>query len=206
MDLILSYLNSMVFYNILFLPIYLIDRRTHIKKNKKKNISINYLYEAILLAFVMYSIAMASQTIIPEYEVYIDINNQIKIDIDVGTETSRINLIPFNTLNRYLFMESRTLDNWNVVSLINLVGNSFLFSPIGIVLPLLYKKFDSFKIIFLTGLMTTLSIEFIQIFIKRSVDIDDIILNTIGVIIGYILYKIFKKFKFFRKFIYRVRK
>ena len=206
MDLILSYLNSMVFYNILFLPIYLIDRRTHIKKNKKKNISINYLYEAILLAFVMYSIAMASQTIIPEYEVYIDINNQIKIDIDVGTETSRINLIPFNTLNRYLFMESRTLDNWNVVSLINLVGNSFLFSPIGIVLPLLYKKFDSFKIIFLTGLMTTLSIEFIQIFIKRSVDIDDIILNTIGVIIGYILYKIFKKFKFFRKFIYKVRK
>ena len=206
MDLILSYLNSMVFYNILFLPIYLIDRRTHIKKNKKKNISINYLYEAILLAFVMYSIAMASQTIIPEYEVYMDINNQIKIDIDVGTETSRINLIPFNTLNRYLFMESRTLDNWNVVSLINLVGNSFLFSPIGIVLPLLYKKFDSFKIIFLTGLMTTLSIEFIQIFIKRSVDIDDIILNTIGVIIGYILYKIFKKFKFFRKFIYKVRK
>ena len=42
-------------------------------------------------------------------------------------------------------------------------------------------------------IVTTVSIEVIQYYIGRTFDIDDIILNTLGGIIGYIIYKAIHK-------------
>lgn len=86
-------------------------------------------------------------------------------------------------------------------SLKQIVGNILIFIPIGIYMPYFIKKINLKKIIII-GLSSSLIIELTQLFINtiltynyRSVDVDDLILNTIGTIIGYGLYKIvYKKF------------
>lgn len=55
------------------------------------------------------------------------------------------------------------------------------------------EKFDSFKRILLVNLGISLSIELSQLFNNRKTDIDDIILNVAGAIIGYIVYRLVAK-------------
>ena len=69
--------------------------------------------------------------------------------------------------------------------------------PLGFIIPLIQKKFNNIKSIFISSLIFSLIIESMQFIISiilgynyKVVDIDDIILNTIGGIIGYILYKL----------------
>ena len=70
--------------------------------------------------------------------------------------------------------------------LINIIGNSAMFIPTGIMVPLLYKNLNSFKKTLLTGFLISLSIEIIQLpFFGRCSDVDDLILNTLGCIAGY---------------------
>ena len=65
--------------------------------------------------------------------------------------------------------------------------------PCDFLLPLIVKKFDSFKRILLVNLGISLSIELSQLFNNRKTDIDDIILNVAGDIIGYIVYRLVEK-------------
>ena len=67
----------------------------------------------------------------------------------------------------------------------NSILNVILFVPFGFFLPLLWKRFRSFKATVLLGLGTTLFIETVQIFTFRATDINDIITNMAGTIIGY---------------------
>lgn len=82
--------------------------------------------------------------------------------------------------------------------LVNIIGNFAMFIPTGIILPILYKKLDSFWKVVLAGAAISLCIEIVQLpFAARVSDVDDLILNTLGVMAGcgiYALYrKIFKK-------------
>ena len=65
--------------------------------------------------------------------------------------------------------------------------------PCCFLLHLIVKKFDSFKRILLVNLGISLLIELSQLFNNRKTDIDDIILNVAGAIIGYIVYKLVTK-------------
>ena len=70
--------------------------------------------------------------------------------------------------------------------LLNVIGNAAMFIPSGIVLPLVYKRLNSFWKVLLAGMGISLSIEIMQLpFSVRATDIDDFLLNTIGVIVGY---------------------
>lgn len=78
----------------------------------------------------------------------------------------------------------------------NLFGNILLFVPLGILLPLISAKLNSFIKIFLVALFFSASIEILQFFsremrIYRSVDIDDVILNVIGAVGGFIIVRLF---------------
>ncbi|ACL76999.1 VanZ family protein [Ruminiclostridium cellulolyticum] len=75
--------------------------------------------------------------------------------------------------------------NGNIYSIINLFGNILIFAPWGFFLAAYYKenKNEKFKIL-LIAFLTSFSIETIQLFSGRSADITDIILNTIGVLLG----------------------
>lgn len=99
----------------------------------------------------------------------------------------RVNLIPFVNLLDY--ESKRDL-------LLNIIGNCAMFIPTGILTPILYKHLDSFKKTVLTGFLISLSIEIIQLpFAVRASDIDDLILNTLGVMAGYSIYALVKKLK-----------
>ena len=65
----------------------------------------------------------------------------------------------------------------------NIIGNILLFIPFGMFLRY-YFKIKVISLIFIT-ILYSLSIEITQILINRVFDIDDIILNLIGSIIGY---------------------
>ena len=77
----------------------------------------------------------------------------------------------------------------------NLIGNILLFVPLPSLLYFLVKV-KSFKNIFLFSLFFSVAIEFIQYIFKRGVaDIDDIILNSLGALIGFLVIKGINNFK-----------
>ena len=75
-----------------------------------------------------------------------------------------------------------------------LIGNMLMFIPMGIMLPLVFKNINK-KNIFVIAILITLSIEILQPIVGRSFDIDNIIMNFIGSIIGYLAVTIFIKLK-----------
>lgn len=75
--------------------------------------------------------------------------------------------------------------------LTNIVGNILAFVPFGFCLPLLEKKQDNFFKIFIGTAFFSFAIESVQLYYKvGSFDVDDIILNTLGGIIGFAAYRI----------------
>ena len=71
-----------------------------------------------------------------------------------------------------------------------------MFIPSGIVLPIIYKRLNTFAKVILAGGGISLCIEIIQLpFSVRATDIDDLILNTVGVIIGYGIYSVLAKYE-----------
>ena len=79
----------------------------------------------------------------------------------------------------------------------HLLLNILLFVPLGVVLPFIYKHTTFIKTV-LIGVSLSFLIEFIQFFIGRSCETDDLICNTLGAAVGYCLYlligKLFPKF------------
>lgn len=93
-----------------------------------------------------------------------------------------INVNPFFTIKQ--FFQS----GYNTQFTINIIANILMFSPLGFCLPLLWERWKKgWKVIFI-GLLFSVTIELIQMFIGRSVDIDDVLLNTLGVAVGYAVF------------------
>jgi glycopeptide antibiotics resistance protein len=95
------------------------------------------------------------------------------------------NFIPFKEIMRYEITDPLFIRN--------ILGNILLFVPFSyIVTDIVYMvcKKTNFLICTIYVLLTSLSIESIQYFIGRAFDIDDILLNFIGGIFGYIVWKI----------------
>lgn len=67
-----------------------------------------------------------------------------------------------------------------------LLGNVLLFLPLGFLLPLLWSWFRWFRVL-AVGLTCSLCIEFLQPFAGRSFDIDDVVLNFLGIAAGLLL-------------------
>ena len=96
----------------------------------------------------------------------------------------KINLIPFVYLTDY---DNRTH------MIMNIFGNILMFVPSGIILPILYKRLDNFFKVVGTGFLMSLAIEILQLpFASRTSDVDDLIMNTLGVAVGFVLYIIVK--------------
>jgi len=98
----------------------------------------------------------------------------------------KINYSPFQTISEYVItVLPYRLGEFSQ----NMLGNIILFIPYGF-LGILYPKLNQFKWLLLVFFITINIIEFSQYYFKRGfADIDDVILNTLGVTIGYIIYK-----------------
>ena len=99
----------------------------------------------------------------------------------------RVNLVPFV----HLFDYDNARDMvWNSL------GNMAMLIPSGIVLPVVYKKLDSFRKVLAAGALISLCIELLQLpFPSRASDVDDLILNTLGVAAGYGIYAAVRRLK-----------
>lgn len=85
-------------------------------------------------------------------------------------------------------------------ALLNLIGNTAMFIPLGIVWPAVFKKLNTHGKVILAGFGVSLTIEVLQLpFFGRSTDIDDLILNTLGFLIGYGIYLLVRKLRKGRK-------
>lgn len=74
-------------------------------------------------------------------------------------------------------------------ALLNLIGNTAMFIPLGIVWPAVFKKLNTHGKVIAAGVGVSLTIEILQLpFFGRSTDIDDLILNSVGFLIGYGIY------------------
>ena len=94
------------------------------------------------------------------------------------------NFIPFKEILRYN-MGSRLFFK-------NVIGNMILFLPFGFFISL-YLKEKKPKLTLLITLVTSFSIELVQMIIGRVFDIDDIMLNLLGGYLGYLVYYLLKK-------------
>ena len=86
-----------------------------------------------------------------------------------------INLVPF----AYLFSDFT-----------NSFLNVLLFVPLGILLPLLWKRFKNPLRTVFFGLLVSAAIEFLQLFTLRATDINDLMTNTSGALMGWIIGRI----------------
>ena len=103
----------------------------------------------------------------------------------------KVNLIPFREIQRFI-IKWRTVGT--ISALLNTLGNVIGFIPYGIFIPILFRRTDGFLKILLIGFLSSLTIETIQLIFDVGVfDVDDLMLNTLGTISGYGLYRVAKK-------------
>lgn len=100
-----------------------------------------------------------------------------------------VNLIPLKTIIQFL-----TLSYNKSVILTNIAGNIIAFIPMGFLLPLVSRNLKRFIKVLLVVLLATGTIEIMQYVIGVGIsDIDDVILNLLGGMLGYLLNRILAK-------------
>lgn len=104
-----------------------------------------------------------------------------------GTEM-RYNLVPFTEIRRFLtYREQLGLR----AVFLNVYGNVLGFLPFGLILPLLHRHFRRLPRTVAVCFLFSCGVEVTQLLTRRgSCDIDDMILNTLGGLIGYLLFRI----------------
>ena len=97
----------------------------------------------------------------------------------------RINLVPIVYLMDYEIRRE---------ALINVIGNTAMFVPLGIIWPSVFRKLDTPAKVISAGVGLSAFIEILQLpFFDRVSDIDDLLLNSLGYLVGYGIYLIVKK-------------
>ena len=110
--------------------------------------------------------------------VYVLLLYQLLTNVETNT-SGGYNLIPFTEISRYKFGSD--------LFIYNVVGNIMIFIPFGYFVSG-YIKASKVSHILAVSIISSLTVEVVQLQIGRSFDIDDIILNVGGAIIGFLLY------------------
>lgn len=184
-------LGTIIIYILCSLIIYSIGRTIYFKKNQIPKSDIYILREIILVCLVAYGSALIVLLFLQNtagFTGFIDkgfLNPIERITTGLG-----INFVPFKSINDFLStLNNPYIDNSAIVYR-NILGNIVLFTPISFAMTLLWSRWQNPKNMILFALLAPIGVEFIQLFIGRSVDIDDVILNFTGLMIGYLLAKL----------------
>ncbi len=118
------------------------------------------LWTAVLLAYIYIVFAVSDIGTVWNF-----------IEHDLTLTLKLINIVPFHeeTTASYLL-------------------NLFMFVPLGFLLPLIWWEMRNMKTAIATGFFFSLAIELSQLCNNRYSDIDDLLMNTIGVVLGYFLW------------------
>lgn len=101
------------------------------------------------------------------------------------------NFIPFDTILHYAWISTLGSLEFFWLSVWNIMGNLFMLFPLGVMLPCVFPRLDRLWKIVLVVTGTVVLIELAQLIFRVGVvDIDDLILNLSGAMIGYATLKI----------------
>ncbi|MCR5208513.1 MAG: VanZ family protein, partial [Eubacterium sp.] len=150
----------------------------------RKSACFSVKYEILLLVFYVYLTAMLLKTIVPEEFLHFNFTAKAfispdKIYIYNNPEQSYINIRAF-VIEKLWF---RLFD----VFILNLI----MLVPFGFLFPIIYPKQQHNTVFY--GIIISCFIETVQLFLPRLTDTFDVFLNTLGLIIGYLLFKFFDK-------------
>jgi len=137
------------------------------KNNTRAGWLLFYLYIILLSYFLFFSEHYGRDYILKEYRYNLEFLKEIK---------------RFIRYRELLGLES---------FVVNILGNVLAFAPFGFLLPQLNTKYRKFFYIAFLSLLFSLSVELTQMLLKVGIfDVDDILLNTIGGMLGYLFYAI----------------
>lgn len=135
-----------------------------------KGISFSRVHCGMIIAFFIYVVGVYHFT--GAGTIYDGFLYQLELKQD------QINLVPFS-------------QNIDVIAyLLNIV----LFIPLGLLVPMIWQKMNKLINIIEIGFFFTLLIELSQLFNNRRTDVDDILLNILGAVIGFGFFKLWDKF------------
>lgn len=136
-----------------------------IQNNRQKNKVIHIIWVYIFLMYLYLTLSVAGIGSIWDIGHY-----------DRIIRLEEINLIPFQS-----------------DGIMTYVLNIIMFLPLGFLIPLIWKQYRNSLKILLIGFGFSLSIEICQLFNRRNTDIDDLIMNTLGAVAGYFIWKLTKR-------------
>lgn len=110
-----------------------------------------------------------------------------------GTSGYRYNLVFFQEIKRFIvYHQTIGIEGF----LVNLFGNVIAFMPFGFCLPTISKNDQKLHRILFWSFGFSLTIEIIQLVYKIGIfDVDDLLLNTIGGLLGYLCFFMIKRWK-----------
>lgn len=76
---------------------------------------------------------------------------------------------------------------------LSMILNVVMFMPLGFLLPLLWKEYQSLVRTAIIGFCFSCGIEFCQFFNRRVSDVDDLLMNTLGAILGWLIWIAFSR-------------
>ncbi|GMX67546.1 VanZ family protein [Paenibacillus elgii] len=165
------------------------------KKNVIKNLT--------LLIFYLHILVVISITLFP-----IPVQSNLLLSLKQGNIEPNMNFIPFKSI---IDIMQNSVSPFVAVK--QIAGNILMCAPFGFYAPLLFQQIKSSIRIIISGILFGLCIELSQLiigvgigFFYRSLDVDDIILNTIGVILGYAFLTLLKRFDVKNSFYQKVFK
>ncbi len=174
------YITRLGLASLICLPFYIVLRIFYMRLRKGPRNAAREIVMALFILFVAGLFALVFQPG-PGYSAAGIGINAARERLSTG---AGITLRPFETIQRFLGRGSP------YQILVNIVGNVCMFVPIGFCLPLLWQRWQRLWKTFFACLFLTFFIETAQLFVGRDTDVDDVILNVLGGVLGYLLYKL----------------
>ena len=104
------------------------------------------------------------------------------------------NLIPLRTIRGYFLIlgrEDAAAEAFRPYAVTNFLGNLLAFLPLGLFLPLLFRRQRRFWLFLLTAALCIAFVELLQLLSRRgALDVDDLLLNLPGAILGWLLWRL----------------
>lgn len=155
-------LVAVLIYTVVLVVTYLVKTITH-----KPHKSVWYLLVK-LIVFTVFGVYCS-------YAISLTLSGR-----EAGSRSSIVNLVPFSTFTSINGIAVHTVEN------------CLLFVPFGFLVPIIWKYNRHFIRVTLMGFISSVLIELTQIITNRGYfEVDDIILNTLGAMIGYFIFSIF---------------
>lgn len=162
-------LIGMVGLSILFVPVFFLLRK-----------KIPLLRQVVYFLFVVCILVICSATFL-EWTITAMLAGRDILDAERS-----LNMIPFKFVTENWLMGERK-------QITQTIANIIMFMPLGFIFPVAFRKMRKLWKTTICMMIFSFLIEFIQYFVGRSADIDDFMLNTLGGILGYLVFYIFSK-------------